>query len=1153
MKSTKGKKPISLISGVVSAAQHGRRRAEDEEKIRAHAYRSSLNSAFLKARTRVRVGEMAAFFANARKITNFSDNRFSREAPGYAFLRSFQDVPAKSLKFELRWLSCRFADASKDLCEFIDGRDLVEMLVLRSEYEAALAALSDLESSIGASLWSTSLRIALLQQIGGDQAQKEFLAELRRSNKGAVLPFFARYASQRAEKAVPIGWYLENGRRRLGPSANEDSGKYLYYRVTGELPVKPSDLAAVLRIEQNHHIVDMYETYVSVLQELSIKSKDVAIGKVISECLSRMDLIHDFRLAKLEAVGGGTSRSLRPCNHLAMDSLLLGDPVGAVRKLARDSRTEVSSLYSTAVKVLIQSIGTRRGREGLARNERLDSSIATALVSSTLVSRKYGVGQSEELSRKFGHVFEGLPYANAVRNLSKAIGASDMESHFRAMKLATLNAREFSIFDAIANSDNRYIRSKMAASLPVGVSRKLSEIFSESGTEFDISLPHEAYGAACASHNAGDFDSVESIISSAMSSSSSVVTALSSVLALSAYGANGSLREAAELISHEVAKRGRAPQSLPIASVFKDQQWRDIAPYAGVISMSNALAAYAETETDDELLTIRNFALRKTLQTFGVLKPSELPIDCHDRKELIYFLANACVADVLDMLPSLPSSRSVKEERRDICAQLVKIDEERAEDHKYDVQALTKEIAVSQGLQTIDASRVHVDLPPLRAILRKDLSDSFHRYLSLINEQQDSAESFDSILREYFRSGNSVKHLLAMPESDSDDLLISMIMRTRDRFLFNVPHGLDSYLSKRVRHGSIVGFLRSPAEAEGMITQQYADGRYKENSRWGRHVAQSSEPLELQRAFLAFSRSLDQHLLRLKDVLLHVKSDEKPLGLFDISLIGLQYRIIRSVTAKDRTLDGFIDTLFATFKGLMNPSLGAASSQLSKDTSKYIGELFDGLRAAIKNYVAPGNDRNELISAVNRSSVAVQSAVASVASWFTPLPMEDYKFDMDMVSEISLASVKSIVSDFNPRMNLVDETGLTVDVKQLPFLQDILFIIIGNVAKWSGMSDPAIDMEVTFREEKSLLKVRSVSDVDLRRPIWDARRNLIELKEKLKAPGFMEAARREGSSGIPKLASIAFQSEYGGIDFGIGDDNRFYIEAEFSIQVEKGG
>lgn len=155
--------------------------------------------------------------------------------------------------------------------------------------------------------------------------------------------------------------------------------------------------------------------------------------------------------------------------------------------------------------------------------------------------------------------------------------------------------------------------------------------------------------------------------------------------------------------------------------------------------------------------------------------------------------------------------------------------------------------------------------------------------------------------------------------------------------------------------------------------------------------------------------------------------------------------------------------------------------------------------------------------------MAVQSAVASVASWFTPLPMEDYKFDMDMVSEISLASVKSIVSDFNPRMNLVDETGLTVDVKQLPFLQDILFIIIGNVAKWSGMSDPAIDMEVTFREEKSLLKVRSVSDVDLRRPIWDARRNLIELKEKLKAPGFMEAARREGSSEFPSLRVSHFR------------------------------
>ena len=1151
MKSIKGKKPLSLITGVVASAQ-GKRKRTDEEEIRsAHRFRASLNSALLRARHRITPKELPNFFANARRLTAFAVNRFSHQEAGYCYLTTLQESPARPLTFELKWLSFRLADEKKALKSFVAAKNSIEESLLRGRHAEALDILALVEKNHGTSLWSTSLRIGILQRMSGDSAQKEFLADLRRLYKSAILPFFARYASQRAESAVPIGWYLENARRRILQNTPGDVNTYFLYRVTGDVPERHKDMATILRIEQNHHIFDIYETYITILQHVSIQDGKESIQNIASTAVSVLGEIPDVRIHKLAIAFGNQGHSPETCDHGATDALLASNVPLALRHARRSNKLLGPSLYGTVMEALSLS-----GRDDKARNKKPE--IASLMVSSAIVASRTGQPGNEQaldFGKKLSFVFDGLPYSIAMRHLFKAIESNDVSSHFRSLKLATLNAREFSVLDIIAYSDRPTVSRANLKWIPSLASREFAKLFIPTADKLTATpiLAHDCYALSCAHHHAGNFDGVENVVRPALNSTSRIVSALSAVVALSAYGANGNISDSAILISREVAARGRAPDTLPTGTVFKGLAWRDLAPYATNLSLCNALAAYAEVETNDELLTIRNFALRKALHNLSIGKPSEISSAASIPKdeEYIYFLAKACTEDVLDMLPSLPSSRSVKEERRDICAYLIKADSPRATDYKYDVLTLTKEIAISQGLQTIDASRVHVDIAALRSILRRDLVDSFQRYLSLTKEQAETAETFDSILRELTKSEFSARHLLSMPESDADDLLITMIRQTRERFLFNVPHGLDSYLSKRVRHGSIVGFLRAPAEAEGMITQQHSDGRYKENTRWGLAISQCSEPIELQRAFLAFSRNFDQHLLRLKDVLLHVRSEEKPLGLFDAALTAPNYRIIRSIAITDRTLDGFVDTMLATLRGLINPSLTLASEQLARDTSKYVGELFNNLRASVQVHMPMGQDRTNLLAALNRASAAVQGSITLVSNWFTPIAMEDYKFDMEMVCDIASSSISSIVNGFDPNMHLRDESGLTISVKQLPFFQDILFIILGNVAKWSNLLSPRVDLTIRYDPEASLLRVHSVNDVLLERPLEELKERVKALHQKLKSPEFIELARKDDSSGLAKLASITFQSEHGTMDFGFDSDQRFFVETAISIQVDR--
>jgi hypothetical protein len=374
-----------------------------------------------------------------------------------------------------------------------------------------------------------------------------------------------------------------------------------------------------------------------------------------------------------------------------------------------------------------------------------------------------------------------------------------------------------------------------------------------------------------------------------------------------------------------------------------------------------------------------------------------------------------------------------------------------------------------------------------------------------------------------------------------------MIRQVRERFLFDIPHGLDSYLSKRIRHGSIVGYLRGPAEKEGIIASQNLDGSYKPSERWRSLVDGVPNKSELEAVLQSFARSFDGHLLRLKDVLLHVKSEHHPLGIFDAPIGPPLFHLIRSVTSRDASLQGFVDTLLASLWGLLNPSLSSARDLLQKDTARTLSEMFDSLRGEIHRLVPNHQDRVELEMAAGRASAGVQAAVQTVAAWFTPIEGENLKYSMEEVVDIALASVRAISVSFAPTLSVDEEQPLRIERGVMLLLVDALFIALHNIARWCGSLTPSVRVSATGDTEANILRVRVVNSV-VGVSDWDlAQKQVAVLKERLFTPEGREMARREGGSGLFKLATITGQSDSGRLDFGFVSPGEFFLEFDLSL------
>ena len=1071
--------------------------------------------------------------------------------------------PSKPMAFEqeLEWIVARLSCHQPELSDFCKHVSELEKAVWLHDGSAAEEMLNQIQTKFGSSIWLVEIRIALTQHFHGLEAQKTIKNIIKQESRGGLVAFIAHYVGVRNEPSVTPVRFIEQIQNRIEKSPLDKSIKaYLRFRLTKELPTEKSGLAEILRIEQSHSIVDIYETFISILQHILCSDLNEAVRNSMSAAIKRISNIDDFRLDKASLVFGYIRREPNidiRANHSR--SLLLSGEVSqsyfAATRLMHAGFLSIENLITAGharahavcrpltVKPMLLDFVLERVAILFAKNSQLDVAI-TDLV---------------KLSLNLGN----LPNVKAVNGICMQEGMPLQIHSKEALLWMRLNSPSYQPEDLIVAQAAalKILEEQLAATIGKTAGYDYTQIVRK-GHVGSTSLHKHCSAYAAATHYLNNMDptSALDLIRYTINEPLPTPSKFASMrLVAECFLQSQLLDEAYNLITNLTMQNEVVRHVLPIQQAVSGRKWPRVAPFADKLRLSIVLDLHLRESSDQHTATLRRAAVAEFLRRHGMRKPSDLfpSIAEFDLGEVVYFYSRVCISSVLDMLPALTSSQDVERERKQILGILTQIDKANTEAYQVEIFSISRRLSIEAGLRLVDESRLHVDEDSILSWADRELRETYRRYIDLVKAGVGVADDFTSVFSKAMKIQDAPSKLLKVPESEADELIISMLGDLKEQFLMDASHGLDSYLSRRIRHNTMHGLLRGPVEFSKLITQRdKLGGNYTENLHWlGKLQPETPEQAKIiSKHFISFAQEFDEVVLKLKDDRLHIKTSEKPNGMFDLILTPVVFHIARSaVQETEATLEQFVSMCIRLFWGLLQPSLENVRHLLQHDVKHEMSRVFDKL----KNNISKNSSQNtwfaSLSQAIGDSQNRVAGEIDKVAEWFHQHETTgSHPFSLNEMIDIGLTAALTAHTAYEPSITLVvnTPTDCILDFSALHIIHDIVWIAIDNVYAHSKIEkSPKIKISVSLDEEKKLLSFSIVNQIasGVRTP--NEEKWLKQCKQEIDDGGYKERLNKEGRSGLKKLAGMVHKSEIGKLEFGYISDVEFKLDIAIEIII----
>lgn len=1142
------------IRGLVSVFR-SRKFSKDRRTRPASRLRSALNDLLLSIRVELHPSDFSEFLQWTNHFIETQLPDLIATPIGYDELSGvFVKAPVADVESELLWMSARINVNAERISMFRRTVEAMERLVFGGRIEEAIECLQTIVDAFGSSLWAVQLRIALEQQAGGLERQKRYVAEVRRAHKQGLLGFVAYHTSVLNEERTTLNKYLDELGSRIARHQHYSKfvKTYAHYRLAAEWPTSEAGLADVLRVEQNHTLIDVYETFVSTCQEILRREHFANLRGLVSRCVTNLTTIADFRLTKI-AMALGVASSYAPLQRRSTEisDFLFDSQPG---KAARASRRILSSLNVIDPWQLIYAgsafahfanspTHTPRRPKDLAR----------------LVGLVMGPSDPEDDSlaqlNKLAMNFRELPTAAGILDFLKQLKRSYADAPWSPW-LIGMNSSTTGIEDMWPNTDSFRLLDSDSRSSEAGPTENTWKSFHyPQGCQESAALIGSFVFAAAGKLNRGQLqEAVDALENS--HGLKDPLKSISARLLIHAHFSLGHRQKVIALIADEGTKSKTHRQLTPIRAAIGGYTWPDYKPISSTLAPSIALHLLWSDKESDAVASLLRFAVSTFLRLSGARQPSKLFDRAHDytRRELLYFLRRVCIPNIIDVSRALRGSREVMEERQAVCAALRLLDPANTSSYAAEVASISNQMALEEGQWIVDRTRIHVDTEALSRWATRELAEDFARYRDLSVLDVNVAQKFDDILKEIL-SGSPSQHATFTPEGEADTVLISILHRLSEEFLSNAIFGLDFYLSKRIRHQSFIGLIRGPLEFSHLITTRNSEsGDYHRNDYWLDKFSRCSMSSlhALDTAFRRCAAKFDETLISAKDSNFHIRSDDHPSGLLSLDFTPQFYALARTVSHIDSNITDFVNTVVALLWGALEPSLSRTRRFIASDLKTTIASTFDELRAAVRSHAEDDPAFLEFDMEVGRKSTEVQRALDEAASWFTRADIEMHRrrFRLDQVVKIATDSALKCQRSFEPEISSTVESGdLQMVASALVFVHDVLFVALDNVRAHSGLPNPRIELCVKPNIDEGTLTVdvRSKTKVHNRS---EKDKELQEIRDLIKSGTFERRTRKEGRSGFLKLGAVVSQSTKGRISFGFNEVSEFYLTVVYSMIVQ---
>lgn len=1139
------------VRGVIGDATRRGKEAIDGPAV----YREGVRRVLLESRREIGADQTVPFL---KWVTSLRPRGVSQTRHPLAFDPARPIIKSKPIPFhsELNWIVARLAPHLVQLREFRASAIEIDKYFWAGDAPKATSILDEIETRFGQSIWSIELGLALAQHQKGLDGQKALLKSIKDTWKSGLPAYLAHFYSIRNEDRSTMRLFRDDANSRINQSKLFPQAiTYLKYKIADEFSATDGDMSCIVRSEQLQSIIDIYETTIDIFQRLIKRSKHQRYREGILRCIDAWREINDFRLEKIEAALGQTSKTtfaLRP--NCGIYALAAGKPAEAYRSAKQSQSADPSNIWAGLEFVLSGSILERKAAPSFDTPWRL---INEALQDALQRNDNFedGSGYLEKFSRNF-HCLHGatalgdfVSFATgAALGSTITIAATSLSTPFwgpEDLYLAASGARSL-LYTALSNPrHDTYLRAW------VGDVIRSENSPLENGFSLYLGalrLISENPNAALIHLRAINTDSIPSILRA-------FVLTLRIDLALGV----DNLSEAISDIAYEAAHSPAARSVLPAEAALGDRDWHDLESKGSKLDLAIALDVIWRKTDNDLYGSYLRFALEDYLAENSCGSPSQLSFEDHeDRHKKIYLLRYIAVPQVMDLTGLFETSRDVVDERIAVCEKLKLADSENFTIYDDEMYNIKNQLLISDGLRIVDTSRINVDTAGVSRWAERRYKESFGRYKALVDAGVGVANDIEDLIRKMTKSHDLLGEYFNVPDNEADTLLLEIVVAIRDEFLNNPDHGLEFFLGKRIRHGTVSGHLRGPLESANLITQRESVNKdYKRNDEWLDRLTYTtpSDEQSLDVSFRDFAKHYDEIARRLKDEFLHVKSKQHPKGVFDIVVTVVAYQLIRSALKNEFTFEGFLLTCFTVFWTLLEPSLISARNLLSPDAKDDAAKLFDELQNKTGIFALHDDAYHELSVAIRSTASAVQRQFDSMLEWLTRTEIEQasHLFKLHEVVDIAVKSAFKTHSAFEPSVELDVDDAVHAPISILIVLSEIVFVIIDNACRRSMAGKRPIiriSCHVNRSEETILLEV--VNNVGNLVDRIHVEQRLDVIRKRIATNDIQSGALADEGSGLLKIANITQQSEKNLLEFGFIADNKFRTAVTLSVLIEGG-
>ncbi|HFI0633418.1 TPA: hypothetical protein ACGO4G_002025, partial [Streptococcus suis] len=529
--------------------------------------------------------------------------------------------------------------------------------------------------------------------------------------------------------------------------------------------------------------------------------------------------------------------------------------------------------------------------------------------------------------------------------------------------------------------------------------------------------------------------------------------------------------------------------------------------------------------------------------------PSSIKITTGNKDRVRFVLEYICTRDFLsDMALLFESEEQVVNERLSI---LSKLNEENEEDfdNKYtkEISELSQEVLLKKLVRSVNQSKLTVDS---EKIYEKNKND-FEKFLNDFFNSADSRE-IEYIPKQTINLSDGNQYFLLNLEEYTPKMraLEGLFERIVNKFLFD-DDGLDSYLSTRIRHGTLQGQIRKPFNNYYLITEKISDSSevYAQNEHIrdivGVEYGKISDILD------KFSKSIDDEISSIKQELLQIKYKSRGIdsGIFNLneSFSDLEkevYDKVKVLSNQKQIYDIIVEYIWKKIDNKVSKLQDLIKNDITNN-------FIDKLTTLESNLVTNGVEVPSIKNNIASCKTEIQIALEEVAGWFERSQISEDTIvrseDLISVSENIISKINSDFEKVTFNLNLSED--YSISSKELPFYIDILLILFNNSMKHSGIKSEEliINASITDEDDCSVIKFRnnylSNKEATIKESVEKLEKDLQVIDSSLDIP----MLTKEGGSGYSKLYKI--------IKFNLQKKLTFKFEVtseEFEVSINMG-